>query len=296
MFKEDYVISTDSSADFTLEDAKRLGVEVIYFEVSLDGKLYKKESDIKPEKFYKDIEKKYIVPKTTQISFLRYKEHFDSFLKKGKCVLHISFSSGLSGTYSQALSAARELNSVYSERKVLVVDSLCASVGQGLLVHYACMKKKHEKINFQELFHWVSETRFKANHFFTVNDLFYLKKGGRISSTTAIVGSVLSIKPILTIDAQGKISISSKVRGTRAAINNIVKNIESRLTVSKDFGKIIVAHTHNTVFANELKDEIKKAVNITDISTRYIGPSVGSHLGPGAIAAAFFGSDRRSDL
>ena len=292
MLSENYVISTDSSADFTAEDVKKLGVEVVYFEVSLDGKLYIKESNIKLEKFYKEIEKG-IIPKTTQITFFRYKDHFESFLKKGKSVLHISFSSGLSGTYNQALTAAKELNSIYSGCKVLVVDSLCASVGQGLLVYYACMKKKHERTDIQTLFDWISNARFKINHFFTVNDLFYLKKGGRISSTVAIVGSVLSIKPILTIDKNGKIFISSKVRGTRAAVSSIVKNVERGLTVSRDFGKILVAHTHNIVFANELKDEIKKTVNITDITTRYIGSSVGSHLGPGAVATAFFGVDRR---
>lgn len=288
MLKEDYVISTDSSADFTHEDIKKLGVEVIYLEVSLDGKLYMEESNVKAERFYKDIENG-ALPKTTQTSFSRYKEHFESFLKKGKRVLHISFSSGLSGTYNQALTAAKELNVIYGENSVVVVDSLCASVGQGLLVYYACMKKKRENFSIKELFDWVNKERLKVNHFFTANDLFYLKKGGRISSTIAVVGSVLSVKPILTIDKEGKIKVVNKVRGTKAAISSIVKSVETNLSAVKDLGKVVVAHTHNILHANELKDEIKKAVNITDVTTRYIGPSIGAHLGVGSVAAAFFG-------
>lgn len=292
MLKEDYIISTDSSADFTHEDIKKLGIEVIYLEVSLDGKQYIEESNIKAEKFYKDIENG-ALPKTTQTSFSRYKDHFESFLKKDKKVLHISFSSGLSGTYNQALTAAKELNDIYGKDSVMVVDSLCASVGQGLLVYYACMKKKRENLSMKMLFDWINKERLKINHFFTANDLFYLKKGGRISSTIAIVGSVLSVKPILTIDREGKIRVVNKVRGTRAAISSVVKSVETNLSAVKEFGKVVVAHTHNVVSANELRDEIKKAVNITDVTTRYIGPSIGAHLGVGSIAAVFFGCDCR---
>lgn len=143
------------------------------------------------------------------------------------------------------------------------------------------------------LFDWINKERLKINHFFTANDLFYLKKGGRISSTIAIVGSVLSVKPILTIDREGKIRVVNKVRGTRATISSVVKSVETKLSAVKDFGKVVVAHTHNVVSANELKDEIKKAVNITDVTTRYIGPSIGAHLGVGSIAAVFFGCDCR---
>lgn len=289
--EESYVISTDSSADFTQEDVKKLGVKVSCLELTFDGQNYFEESGIKPENFYKEIIKG-VVPKTTQITHAKYKEYFESILKKGNSVLHIAFSSGLSGTYNQALMAAKDLNAVYAENRVVVVDSLCASVGQGLLVHYACMKKKQENFNMDDLIEWIEKEKYNVNHFFTVNDLFYLKRGGRISKTAAVVGSVLSVKPMLTINAEGKIDIISKVRGMKLAIESIVANIESHISPNKNFGKIFVAHTFNPAAAADLKDSIKKTLNVTDVIIKYIGPSIGAHLGVGTIAAVCFGRSR----
>ena len=287
----DYVISVDSNADLTEEEENELGVKIIHMEVTFDGNVYFKDSYIENEKFYKDI-KNGLVPKTTQITSSRFKEYFESFLKYNKSVLHISFSSGLSGTYNQALIAANELNKKYEGCKVLVLDSLCASVGEGLLVHYACMKKKQENLSLDQLFNWLNKARFNIHHIFTVDDLFYLKKGGRISAAKAAFGTMLSIKPILEINKLGKLYITSKVRGINSSADYIVKTIEERFTSNKDFGKVVLAHTLNFEGIYILKSLIKQRLNITDISVNFIGPSIGSHLGTGTIAAVFYGSER----
>ena len=288
---DDYVISADSTADLTKEEENKLGVKVVHMEVTFNGDVYCKDSDIKNEKFYKDI-KNGLIPKTTQITSSRFKEHFESFLKAKTSVLHISFSSGLSGTYNQALIAADELNEKYKDCKVLVLDSLCASVGEGLLVHYACMKKKQENLSLDDLFNWVNKIKLNIHHIFTVDDLFYLRRGGRISTTEAVFGSVLSVKPIIEIDKISKLYIAAKVRGIRASIDYIVKNMEQCFTPSKDFGRAIVAHTLNVEGACMLKKMINQRLNVTDISVKYIGPCVGTHLGAGTIAAAFYGNVR----
>ena len=287
----DYVISTDSSADLTKEEENKLGVKIVHMEVTFDGNVYFKDSEIKNEKFYKDI-KNGLLPKTTQITSSRFKEHFEPFLKSNKSVLHISFSSGLSGTYTQALIAANELNKKYESCKVLVLDSLCASVGEGLLVYYACIKKKQENLSLEQLFNWLNKARFNIHHIFTVDDLFYLKKGGRISTVKATLGSMLSIKPILEIDKSGKLYISSKARGIRSSADYIVKKMGGKFTSRKDFGKVVLAHTLNFEGINILRSLIRQRLNITDISVNFIGPPIGSHLGPGTIAAAFYGSGR----
>ncbi len=291
MLNEDYVISTDSSADFIPDDIKKLGIKVSYLELTFDGVSYFKESDVKPENFYKEIVKG-VIPKTTQTTCIKYKNYFASILDSGCSVLHISFSSGLSGTYDQALIAAKELNAEYKQNKVLVVDSLSASVGQGLLVYYACMKKKQENLSLDDLFCWVKNERCNINHFFTVDDLFYLKRGGRISKTAAVMGSVLSVKPVLSLDDYGKIKVVSKVRGLRSAVDYIVSNIKHHLSADKQFGKVVVAHTHNLTGASYLKDSINKSLNTTDVIVRYIGPSIGAHLGVGTIAAVCLGRPR----
>ena len=287
----DYVISVDSNADLTEEEENKLGVKIIHMEVTFDGNVYFKDSYIENEKFYKDI-KNGLVPKTTQITSSRFKEYFESFLKYNKSVLHISFSSGLSGTYNQALIAANELNKKYEGCKVLVLDSLCASVGEGLLVYYACMKKKQGNLSLDQLFNWLNKAKLNIHHIFTVDDLFYLKKGGRISTVEATLGSMLSIKPILEIDSSGKLYITSKARGIRSSADYIVKTMEERFTSKKDFGKVVLAHTLNFEGINILRSLIKQRLNITDISVNFIGPPIGSHLGTGTIAAAFYGSER----
>lgn len=287
-----YVISADSTADFTKEDENKLDVKIVHMEIALNKDTYLKDSEINVEKFYKNIIKDKQIPKTTQITSVRFKEHFEPFLKLGTNVLHISFSSGLSGTYNQALIAAEELNKRYTDCKVLVIDSLCASVGEGLLTYYACIKKKQETPSIIELSRWIDKSKLNIHHLFTVDDLFYLKKGGRISSAEAIVGSMLSIKPILSINKEGKLYVASKVRGTKNSISYIVKNMEQKFTPSKNYGKVIVAHTLNHEGALLLKNEIKQKLNVTDVLVRYIGPVIGTHLGAGTIAAAFYGDER----
>ena len=287
----DYVISTDSSADLTKEEENKLDVKIVHMEVTFDGNMYFKDSEIKNEKFYKNI-KNGLLPKTTQITSNRFKKHFEPFLKSNKSVLHISFPSGLSGTYNQALIAANELNKKYEGCKVLVLDSLCASVGEGLLVYYACMKKKQGNLSLDQLFNWLNKARFNVHHIFTVDDLFYLKKGGRISAAKAAFGTMLSIKPILEIDSSGKLYITSKARGIKSSADYIVKKMEERLTSKKDFGKVVLAHTLNFEGINILRSLIEQRLNITDISVNFIGPPIGSHLGTGTIAAVFYGSKR----
>ena len=202
----------------------------------------------------------------------------------------ISFSSALSTTYQSACIAAEEMKERFPERKILVVDSLCASLGQGLLAYYAA-RKRDEGLGLEELKAWLEDNKLHLCHWFTVNDLMYLKRGGRINAATAIMGTMLSIKPILHVDNEGHLISVGKARGRKASIAALADKA-AELGQGYDNSLMFISHGDCPEDAQALADMVRTRFGIDTIMIGYIGPVIGTHSGPGTLALFFFGSPR----
>ena len=292
MREKDYVILTDSTTDISQEIADEIDVKVWPMQFELDGLTYRNfpdEREMKSDEFY-DIMRKGKMPKTSQINVVDFCEYFSEYLDKGLDVLYICFSSGLSGTYNNSLIAIEELKGRYPDRKIISVDSLAASMGEGLLVYLAAQQKK-KGMGLEELAKWVEDNRLHLCHWFTVDDLHHLKRGGRVSPATAIVGSALNIKPVLHVDDEGHLINMSKVRGRKASLNAMVDQMVETYTDQFDTVMICQGGCHDD--AEYLAGEVKKRVKgVKKIIMGNIGPVIGAHAGPGVLALFFYGDHR----
>ena len=211
-------------------------------------------------------------------------------LAAGEDALVLVFSSGLSTTYQSAVIAANDLTEKYPDRKVNVVDTLCASRGQGLLVYYAC-KKRDEGLDLAELTAWCEEKKFNLCHWFTVDDLMYLKRGGRVSAATALVGTMLQIKPVLHVDNEGHLINVSKARGRKASIEALAKKLgETGLPGENE--TVFISHGDCIEDVKILEKILKEKYGVKEVFTYYVGAVIGSHSGPGTLALFFLGSKR----
>ncbi len=292
MKEKDYVILTDSTTDISQEIADEIDVKVWPMQFELDGLTYRNfpdEREMKSDEFY-DIMRKGKMPKTSQINVVDFCEYFSEYLDKGLDVLYICFSSGLSGTYNNSLIAIEELKGRYPDRKIISVDSLAASMGEGLLVYLAAQQKK-KGMGLEELAKWVEDNRLHLCHWFTVDDLHHLKRGGRVSPATAIVGSALNIKPVLHVDDEGHLINMSKVRGRKASLNAMVDQMVETYTDQFDTVMICQGGCHDD--AEYLAGEVKKRVKgVKKLIMGNIGPVIGAHAGPGVLALFFYGDHR----
>ena len=212
----EYVITTDNNSDLPEKYLKDHGVGCMYLSYSMDGKSYTHGNFLPEHEFYEAM-RNGSMPTTAQVNPENAKALLEPYLKEGKDILHIAFSSALSGTYNSSRIAAEELMEDYPDRKIIVVDSLGASLGQGLLV-YLAQEKKEQGEDLETVAKWTEENRLHIVHLFTVNDLNHLYRGGRISRTTAVVGSMLNIKPVLHVDNDGKLTAIGKVRGRKKSL------------------------------------------------------------------------------
>ena len=228
--------------------------------------------------------------KTSAVNPSRWGEVIEPALSAGQDVLVLAFSSGLSTTYQSAVIAAEELGEKYPERTIRVVDTLCASMGQGLLVWYAC-KKRDEGLSLDALYSWVMENRLHLCHWFTVDDLMYLKRGGRISAATALVGTMLQIKPLLHVDDEGHLISMSKARGRKAAIDALVRKAQE-LGAGYDNSTMFISHGDCREDAEYLAQQLKEKCGVKEVVISYVGAVIGSHSGPGTLALFFLGSHR----
>lgn len=285
----DYVFMTDASCDLTLRQVNEAGVEVLPMEFQIEDKIYRHYPDcrmMKLDEFYKAI-KEGAVPKTTQINFDYFKNHFEPYLKAGKDILFTGIATGLSGTYNTCLIAVNELQEKYPGRKIYVIDSRCDSAGLGFLV-YLAGKKYKEGASIEELKTYIETTRDKVCHWFVVDDLDLLKKGGRISALTATFGKALQIKPLIGADEVGKLVNVGKIRGKSNVIPTLVKYAKRDADSNSKKQIAFVAHADNIEGAKELRKAVKsmfKEVQICDI-----GPVIGSHVGSGMLAVVFLGN------
>lgn len=282
-----YVFMTDASCDLTQKQVDEIGVNVLPMEFQIEDKYYQHYPDCRMmalDEFY-DALKNGAMPKTTQINYLAFKNYFEQYLKAGVDVLYTGISTGLSGTYDTCMIAVRELEEAYPQRKIVVLDSRCDSAGLGLLV-YMAGKKYKEGATIDELEQYIIDTRDDIAHWFVVDDLDQLKRGGRISTLSATFGKALQIKPLISCDEVGKLVNVGKIRGKSNVIPTLVKHAE-RDAIEPKKNVAFVAHADNIEGAKELRKAIKgmfKQVQICDI-----GPVIGAHVGSGMLAVVFKG-------
>ena len=284
----DYLIITDSSCDLAADFAEQLGVKVIKLEFIVEGEEARSNDSIDEKQFYELLRSGKMVT-TSAIAMDRFVSEVEPILKEGKDIIYLGFSSGLSSTYSAGFIGAQELSEKYPERKIYTVDTLAASMGQGLLVWYAANMKKEGK-SIEEVRDFVENNKMKLAHWFTVNDLFFLKRGGRISAATALVGTMLNIKPVLHVDDEGKLVSVSKARGRKNAVDALFE--KAKETSTPEGQTMFISHGDCIEDAEYLAARLKNELGAKDVIISYVGPVIGAHSGPGTLALFFIGTNR----
>ena len=284
-----FVIYTDSACDLKPDVLKSLNVECIQLSFRFDNEdkdYLNNEMDINT--FYKRM-KNGETAKTSAINPETFSHRFEELLSEGRDILYIGFSSGLSTTFNSARIAADELKAKYPERKIICVDSLCASAGQGMLVYLAA-KKRDLGADLETVAEYIEGIKLNLCHWFTVDDLVYLKRGGRVSPTVAFVGGILGIKPILHVDNEGKLVNVSKVRGRKASLNALLDKY-GELAENKQ-GTVFISNADCQEDVSYLKTQFKERYNAEIEIVTDIGPVIGAHSGPGTMAVFFLGKER----
>lgn len=287
----EYVITTDNNADLPKSYYQEHGIGCGYLSYTMDGTHYTRENFMPEADFYAKM-RAGSMPSTAQVNPTEARQIFEPYLKEGKDVLHIAFSSGLSGTYNSCRIAAEELQEEYPDRNITVVDSLAASLGQGLLV-YLAQKKKEEGADMETVVRWVEEHKNHIVHLFTVDDLNHLYRGGRVSKTTAVLGGMLNIKPVLHVDEEGKLIPIGKVRGRKKSILELASLMDQKIGSYKDScDTIFISHGDCLEDAEFLAEKIKSKYPVSTVIVNYVGAVIGAHSGPGTLALFFVGDKK----
>ena len=284
-----YQIITDSGCDLPASMLQALSVTSVPLTVNFGGKALPDSVDEGIKEIYAGLRAGQTAT-TSAINPDGWARAIEPALRSGQDALVLTFSSGLSTTYQSAVIAANDLKEQYPDRTVLVVDTLCASLGQGLLVYYTC-KKRDEGMSLQELAAWVEENRFHLCHWFTVDDLMYLKRGGRVSAATALVGTMLQIKPVLHVDDEGHLISKAKARGRKASIEALC-NKAVELGEGYENDVMYICHGDCLADAEALAALLKKKCGVKEVFIGYTGAVIGSHSGPGTLALFFLGKNR----
>ena len=285
----DYIITVNSTVDMPKEWLAERGVPVIPLKYTMEGKTYTDMEGLTPKEFFGKLrEGKMSV--TSQVNPEEAKEMLEPFVKEGKDVLHLSFSSGLSGTANSMRMAAEELSEEYPERKILAVDTLCACMGEGLLLHKALQLKAAGK-TMEEVAQWVEENKLHICHNVTVDDLHHLHRGGRISKATAVLGSMVQIKPIIHVDNEGRLQVIGKERGRKKSLNKIVDMAAEQ---AKGWENDLVLITHGDCIeeAEYVAGRVREKLGVDHILINNIGTVIGRHTGPGVVAVFCMGEKR----
>ena len=288
----DYVIMTDSCCDMTSALAEELELSVLPLSLHMGDAVYRNWLDgreIGFQEFYAKIRSGQLAT-TSAVSVGDFAAEMRKILSAGKDILCINFSSALSATYQSAAIAAADLAEEFPDRKILVVDSLCASLGQGLLV-YLCAQERRKGRSLEEVHTFAEETKGKVCHWFTVDDLNHLKRGGRISATTALFGTMLSIKPVMHVDDGGHLVPVSKARGRKSSLLALVDQMEAT-AIDPASQTVFISHGDCEGDALFVAGEIPRRFGTRDIRLNYVGPVIGNHSGPGTLALFFLGTKR----
>ncbi len=285
-----YIIYTDSACDIDTNTLNKWGVKYIELSFVFDGEEKSYLNYELDTKIFYDKMRNGAVAKTSAVNVDTFKVAFKEELEKGNDILYLGFSSGLSGTYNASRIAAEELMEDYPDRKIVTVDTLCASAGFGMLL-FLTVEEKNKGADIFAAAKFAEETKLSICHWFTVDDLVYLKRGGRISSATALVGGILGIKPVLHMDNEGHLVNVSKVRGRKAAIKALADKI-GELAIDSNEGPIFLCHADCDNDVEYLKKLIFETYGVRVGIIADIGPVIGAHSGPGTIAVFFRGKER----
>lgn len=289
MFK----LVTDNTADLPLEYLKENNVDYMVLSYILDGVAYGKEKELDWKEFYAMM-RDGKMPTTSQVNPDEAKRFFEESIKENKEILYLAFSSGLSGSYNSGRIAAEEIMEEHSDVKIVVVDSRCASLGEGLLVHKA-IKMRDEGKTLEETAQWLNDHIKNLVHVFTVDDLFHLYRGGRVSKTAAVFGTLASIKPKLHVDEDGHLILIGKVRGRKKSLNALVDYMGEKMGSWEQENKddyVFISHGDALEDAEYVRDQIKERFGMEHFLINNIGPTIGAHAGPGTIALFFMGESR----
>ena len=287
-----FIILTDSSCDLPAAMAEEMQLEVLPLTVYVENDSYRNYLDgreIGFKDFYQRLQTTNNV-KTSAVNQAQFLEIIEPLAAAGSDVLYLGFSSGLSGTFNAGALAVNELSEKYPERKLYAVDTLCASLGQGLIV-YLCWQQQQAGKSIDEVRDYAEHIKLNVCHWFTVDDLMFLKRGGRVSAATAIVGSMLSIKPVMHVDNEGHLIKVDTARGRNASIRALVAEMEKRGT---DLAgqHIFISHGDCEEDAKYLASLVREKCGVKDVTINYVGPVIGAHSGPGTLALFFVGTER----
>lgn len=288
---KEFVITTDNMADLPSSYYEENQIPYMFLTYTMDGVTYHRENQLSSGEFYRRM-REGSMPTTSQVNAEEAKELWRPWLEKGYDVLHIAFSSGLSGTYNSCRLAADELKEEYPDGTVRVIDSLCASLGQGLYVDKAVRMKREGK-TMEEIAGWLEEKKLNLCHVFTVDDLFHLHRGGRVSKMTAVLGTMINIKPVLHVDDEGHLIAVGKVRGRKRSLIKLVDMMEERLAdCSENNDRVFISHGDCLEDAQFVARLVRERFGIEDILINPVGATIGAHSGPGTMALFFLGKYR----
>lgn len=286
-----FVLVTDSSANLPEYLIKKFDIKIISLSFFVDNEeylSYKEDETTDISKFYKMMRSGKVI-KTSLINEDTFIKNFEKYLKEGHDILYIGMTSGISGTYNASVLASDSLKEMYPDRRIVTIDSLSVSLGLGLLVYYAALLKEKGK-SIDEIKEWIEENKLKMRHQFTVEDLMFLKRGGRIPATVAIIGSVLNIKPLLKVDKTGILVNIGKARGRKNSLDKIFETLECAEDIENQY--IGITHGDCIDDVNYLVNKIKEKYKPKDIIINYVDPVIGAHSGPGTMALFFLAKDK----
>lgn len=286
-----FVIFTDSTADLPMDFIKKHRIEIIPLYYNMEDKIYGGDEDLEASVFYEKM-RTGIMPTTMASNPEFIAEKYAEYIAQGTDILHIAFSSALSGSCNNAFITARELSEENPEIRIVTIDSLAASMGQGLLVYKAVTMMEAGK-TIEETTEYIEEIKFNLCHQFTVEDLNHLHRGGRVSKTAAVIGTMINLKPILHVDDEGRLTPLQNVRGRKKSLNTLVDNMEILMGRFRDQNDMVmISHGDSLEDANYVAELIRQRFNIQDIMINYVCPTIGAHSGPGTIALFFMGEKR----
>ncbi len=284
-----FAITTDNNSDLPLAYFKEHDVGLISLTYTIEGNTYDAFHPMDSHVFYEKM-RAGAMPTTAQVNPEQVGKVLRERLKERDGVLHFAFSSGLSGSYQSSMLAVAELREEFPDKQIIVMDSLSASLGQGLLVHYA-VKMRDAGYSLEDIAAWCEENKLHIAHLFTVDDLFHLYRGGRVSRTKAFIGSALNMKPILHVDNEGRLIPIGKVRGRKHALDELVRRMGEQIADDYD-GIVFISHGDCEQDAQYVKEQVQSKFGIQECLIDFVGPTIGAHSGPGTLALFFFANMR----
>ena len=290
-FMRDFILMTDSTADLPVSFYHDNQIKVVPLTYTLNGSTYEQNNGLSSHEFYEQIRMGHM-PITSQINPQAALDAFKMMSLEGRDILFLSFSSGLSGTYNSCRMAAEQLKEEGCKNRIVVLDTLCASTGSGLLLYYVA-KMSDEGKSMDEIIEWVENNKLRFCHVFTVDDLNHLYRGGRVSKTAATLGTMMKLKPVMRVNNEGKLEAIGKVHGRKKSIHALFEMMMKKIDLSAfDETMIMICQGDCPEEAEGLADLIRKEIPSASVLVSEIGPVIGSHTGPGVIGLFFYGDER----